>query len=87
VERTNGRIDLLLSDVVLPGANGRELARRIHARWPQLKVLYMTGYSRNAIVHQGRLDPEVEVIQKPVIQTELADRIRKVLDGPARGRG
>jgi PAS domain S-box-containing protein len=87
VERTNGRIDLLLSDVVLPGANGRELARRIHARWPQLKVLYMTGYSRNAIVHQGRFDPGVEVIQKPVIQTELADRIRKVLDGPARGTG
>jgi CheY-like chemotaxis protein len=87
VDRIDGRIDLLLSDVVLPSLNGRELARRIHARWPKLKVLYMTGYSRNAIVHHGRLDPGVEVIQKPVIQADLADRIRKVLDGlPARSQ-
>jgi PAS domain S-box-containing protein len=79
-ERLDGRIDLLLSDVVLPGLNGRELVRQIHRRWPDLKVLYMTGYSRNAIVHQGRLDPGVEVIQKPITQANLADRIRDVLD-------
>jgi CheY-like chemotaxis protein len=79
-ERLDGRIDLLLSDVVLPGLNGRELVRQMHRRWPELKVLYMTGYSRNAIVHQGRLDPGVEVIQKPITQADLADRIRDVLD-------
>jgi PAS domain S-box-containing protein len=87
VERRDGQIDLLLSDVVLPGTNGSELVRRIHVRWPELKVLYMTGYSRNAIVHQGRLDPGVEVIQKPVVQADLADRIRSLLDTrPAPGR-
>jgi nitrogen-specific signal transduction histidine kinase/CheY-like chemotaxis protein len=80
VERVDGRIDLLLSDVVLPGLNGRELVRQLHVRWPELKVLYMTGYSRNAIVHHGRLDPGVDVIQKPLTQADLADRIRDVLD-------
>jgi PAS domain S-box-containing protein len=84
VEQRGGRIDLLLSDVILPGANGRELVRQLHQRWPGLKVLYMTGYSRNAIVHQGRLDPAVEVIQKPLVQADLAERIRSVLDGPHR---
>jgi CheY-like chemotaxis protein len=80
MERVAGKIDLLLTDVILPGRNGRELVRELHARWPELKVLYMTGYSRNAIVHQGRLDPGVEVIQKPVVQAVLAERIRSVLD-------
>jgi PAS domain S-box-containing protein len=87
VEEQAGRIDLLLTDVVLPGPNGRELARDLLARWPQLKVLYMTGYSRNAIVHQGRLDPGVEVIQKPLVQADLAERIRAVLDNVPRARG
>jgi CheY-like chemotaxis protein len=76
----------LLSDVILPGATGRELVRQLHARWPELKVLYMTGYSRNAIVHQGRLDPDVAVIQKPVVQAELAERIRMVLDASRRDK-
>ena len=47
---------------------------------PNLPVLYMTGYSRNAVVHQGRLDEGVELLQKPVSQAELAARVRKVLD-------
>ena len=47
---------------------------------PDLKVLFMTGYSRNAIVHQGRLDPGVAMIQKPILQTTLAKRIRDALD-------
>jgi PAS domain S-box-containing protein len=86
-ERRGGRIELLLSDVVLPGLNGRELARRLQVRWPALKVLFMTGYSRNAIVHQGRLDPGVEVIQKPLTQVDLAARIRRLLDAPPRSQG
>src|SRR5262249_41415079 len=87
VERRDGAIDLLLSDVVLPGTNGSELVRRIHVRWPGLRVLYMTGYPGNAIVHQGRLDPGVEVIQKPLVQADLADRIRSLLDArPMRAR-
>jgi two-component system NtrC family sensor kinase len=76
----SGRIDLLLTDVVLPGANGRALAERGAALRPGLKVMFMTGCSRNAIVHQGRLDPGVNLIQKPVVQSELAARLRRVLE-------
>ena len=72
-------IDLLLTDVVMPGMNGRVLADKALQRRPGLKVLYMTGYSRNAIVHQGRLDPGVSLIQKPFSQNVLAKRIRKIL--------
>jgi len=74
------RVDLLLTDVAMPGMNGRELAKRADALRPGLKVLYVTGYSRNAIVHQGRLDPGVELIQKPITQEALAGRARDLLD-------
>ena len=74
------RLDLLLTDIVMPGINGRELARRAQEMRPNLPVLYMTGYSRNAVVHQGRLDEGVELLQKPVSQSELASRVRKILD-------
>ena len=77
------RIDLLLTDIVMPGINGRELARRAQEMRPNLPVLYMTGYSRNAVVHQGRLDEGVALLQKPVSQAELAVRVRKVLDQTA----
>ncbi len=75
------RIDLLLTDVVMPGANGRKLAEDAQRRQPDLKVLFMTGYSRNAIVHQGRLDPGVALIQKPLTGDLLATMVRKMLDG------
>jgi nitrogen-specific signal transduction histidine kinase/CheY-like chemotaxis protein len=75
LRQPNLRIDLLLTDVVIPGMNGRELAKRADALRPGLKVLYVTGYSRNAIVHQGRLDPGVELMQKPITQ-ESAGRAR-----------
>jgi PAS domain S-box-containing protein len=76
----DARVDLLLTDVVLPGMNGRDLAHRLRASRPDIKVLFMTGYSRNAIIHQGRLDPHIELIQKPITQADLAGRIRDVLD-------
>ena len=79
VVKQPGSIDLLLTDVVMPGMNGRELADAAVLSRPGLKVLFMTGYSRNAIVHQGRLDPGVSLIQKPFSQTLLAMRIRKML--------
>jgi signal transduction histidine kinase len=72
--------DLLLTDVVLPGKNGRELADEVARRRPGIKIIFMTGYSRNAIVHQGRLDPGIELITKPLIEGVLARRIRQVLD-------
>jgi signal transduction histidine kinase/CheY-like chemotaxis protein len=73
-------ISLLLTDVVMPGQNGRKLAEAARQRQSSLKVLYMTGYSRNAIVHQGRLDPGVELLQKPLTSEQLAATVRKVLD-------
>jgi two-component system, NtrC family, sensor kinase len=73
-------IKLLLTDVVMPGKNGRRLAAEAQERKPDLKVLFMTGYSRNAIVHQGRLDPGVAWIQKPLTSDQLAAAVRKVLE-------
>jgi PAS domain S-box-containing protein len=80
IEESDIRIDLLLTDVVLPGMNGRHLAEQAKNRRPNLTVLFTTGYSRNAIVHQGRLDPGVAMIQKPITQDALAARIRDLLD-------
>jgi two-component system, NtrC family, sensor kinase len=76
----NARINLLLTDVVMPGKDGRRLAREAVERQPGLKVLFMTGYSHNAIVHQGRLDPGVALIQKPLTSDQLAAMVRKVLE-------
>jgi len=80
IEEGDIRIDLLLTDVVLPGMNGRQMAEQAKNRRPDLKMLFTTGYSRNAIVHQGRLDPGVAMIQKPITQDGLAARIRDLLD-------
>ena len=78
---TNPEASLLFTDVVLPGGmNGRQLADEAVGRRPRLKVLFTTGYARNAIVHQGRLDPGVEVVFKPFTYSELASKIRRVLD-------
>jgi FixJ family two-component response regulator len=62
--------------------NGRQLSDTMKARHAGLRVLFMTGYSRNAIVHQGHLDPGVDLIQKPLSQADLAAKVRSVLDGP-----
>nr|WP_232793057.1 ATP-binding protein [Caulobacter hibisci] len=80
VLRSNRRIDLLFTDVVLPGKSGRVIADTAQALRPGLKVLFTTGYSRNAIVHQGRLDPGVQLIGKPFTFEQLAVKIRDLLD-------
>jgi signal transduction histidine kinase/ActR/RegA family two-component response regulator len=75
------RIDLLFTDVVLgSGPNGRELASRIGERRAGLPVLFTTGYTRNAIVHHGRLDPGVHLLDKPFTQQDLARKIRELID-------
>ena len=74
------RIDILLTDIVMPGMNGRELGERATQLRPRLKVLYMTGYSRNAVVHHGRLDQGVDLLQKPISTQVLASRLRDMLD-------
>ena len=74
--------DLMLTDVVLPGISGRALADEVIRRRPGAKVIFMTGYSRNAIVHQGRLDRGTELISKPLTEAAVARKIRQVLDAP-----
>ena len=76
-------IDLLLSDVVMPGKNGRILSEELVRRNSELKVLFMTGYSRDALVHHGRLDAGVSLLQKPVTQRDLAKGLRALLKGSA----
>jgi PAS domain S-box-containing protein len=71
---------LLLTDVVMPDMNGRELAEHATRMMPQLKVLFTTGYTRNAIVHNGVLDPGVALLAKPATMEQLAAKVREVLD-------
>jgi signal transduction histidine kinase/DNA-binding response OmpR family regulator len=79
------RVDLLFTDVILPGKSGRVLADAAAALRPGLKILFTTGYSRDAIVHHGRLDPGVQLISKPFTFEQLATRVRDLLDQPAEG--
>ncbi|HEY4365787.1 MAG TPA: response regulator [Steroidobacteraceae bacterium] len=81
-------VELLFTDVGLPGLNGRELVDRAKRKRPRLKVLFTTGYARNAIVHQGRLDSGVELLTKPFSRAQLAARVRDVIDaGPQAAPG
>jgi signal transduction histidine kinase/ActR/RegA family two-component response regulator len=83
--RASERVDILFTDVVLPhGMNGRMLAREAAALRPALPVLFTTGYARNAIVHNGQLDPDVQFLAKPYTQQELAQKLRAVLDAAAK---
>jgi signal transduction histidine kinase/CheY-like chemotaxis protein len=75
------RIDLLFTDIVMPDINGRKLAEMAVAQYPSLKVLYTTGYTRNAIVHNGMLDPGLNFLAKPFTVEQLAVKVRQVLDG------
>ena len=80
VDGYRGTIELLLTDVVMPGMNGRELATNIAKLLPDMRVLYMSGYSENAVGHDGTLDAGVNLLQKPFSLPALRDRVREVLD-------
>ena len=78
-----GVIHLLLTDVIMPGMNGRELAQRISEIRPNVKILYMSGYTENVIGHNGTLDAGIRLLQKPFNLRDLKDKVREVLDaGP-----
>lgn len=76
-------ISLLFTDVVMPEVNGRKLAEEARRRRPDLRVLFTTGYTRNAVVHNGVLDPGVELVGKPFTVEQLAAKVRSVLDAPS----
>jgi len=80
LEHSEERVHLLLTDVVMPGISGRELAKRIGQIQPSLKVLFMSGYTDEAISHHGVLDAGVQFIAKPFTIQELTGKIREVLD-------
>jgi CheY-like chemotaxis protein len=81
--RHAGEVHLLLADVVMPGMTGHELAGRLAASRPGLKVLFTSGYPDAAIVQHGWLDPETPFLQKPFSSDDLARQVRRVLDSSA----
>jgi PAS domain S-box-containing protein len=86
IMRTAGDVDLLFTDVVMPGPmNGPALARAASAEFPGLRVLFTSGYTENAIIHHGRLDPGVQLLSKPYRRQDLAAKLRDVLTGPVAG--
>ena len=80
-------IDLLLSDVVMPDMNGRELTRRITARYPTIRVLFTSGYTDDVIARRGVLEPGLQFLPKPYTPPELAQEVRRVLDLPGATAG
>ncbi|HEY6158645.1 MAG TPA: response regulator [Gemmatimonadales bacterium] len=82
LESHRGAIDLLITDVVMPGMSGREVAQRVAALQPQAKVLYLSGYTDDAIVRHGMLEPGIAFLQKPFSADVLARKVREVLDAP-----
>jgi CheY-like chemotaxis protein len=74
-----GEIKLLMTDVVMPEMNGRDLTRQILSRYPKLKVLFMSGYTANVIAHHGVLDEGVQFIHKPFSKKDLANKVREAL--------
>ena len=81
LETASEPIDLLFTDVILPGGmTGADMAQQARAQQPGLRILFATGYARNAIIHHGRLDPGVELLTKPFTYAELAAKVRDMLD-------
>jgi PAS domain S-box-containing protein len=79
-EKYSGQIDLLITDVVMPEMNGRELSEQLKLLYPQIKILFMSGYTANVIAHRGILDEGINFISKPFSPKEIAIKIRDVLD-------
>jgi len=80
VKSHSGTIALLMTDVVMPEMNGRDLAGQITDLYPDIRLLFMSGYTANVIAHQGILDDGVAFLQKPFSMAALAEKLREVLD-------
>jgi DNA-binding NtrC family response regulator len=79
-EKHSGKIHLLLTDIIMPGTSGRELARRITERNPKTRVLYMSGYTDNVLAQGGELEAGLAFLQKPFTPGALVQKVRDVLD-------
>ena len=77
----DGPIQLLLTDVVMPKVSGKKMAEKLLATRPKLKVVFMSGYTDNSIVHHGVLDKGMHFLQKPFTAESLTQNVREVLDG------
>jgi two-component system, cell cycle sensor histidine kinase and response regulator CckA len=82
VDREGGTIDMLLTDVVMPGMNGRELSERLLSEWPTMKVLFTSGYPADTIIRHGIAEATTAYLEKPYLPDELARKVRDVLDDP-----
>ena len=80
VEQHRSFFSLLVTDVIMPGSNGPQLFERLRRQRPDLRVLYVSGYTDDTILHQGQLSPGVEFLQKPFTADALNRRVREVLD-------
>ena len=85
-QKHQGIIHLMVTDVIMPQMSGRELAERMSSVRPEMKVLFMSGYPDNAIVHHGVLDAGTAFLQKPFTLTALENKIREVLEPNAGGK-
>jgi CheY-like chemotaxis protein len=79
VARHTGSIDMLITDLVMPGMSGRELAKQLCSSHPRTKVLYLSGYTEDAFIHQGGLDPDTSFLQKPFTLQALSRKVRDIL--------
>jgi len=77
----SGQIHLFITDVVMPEMNGRDLSKNILSIYPNLKTLFMSGYTANVIAHHGVLDEGVNFIQKPFSREQISVKVRELLDG------
>jgi len=85
-DQFEGIIHLMVTDVVMPDMSGRELAEKLTSRYTNMKVLYISGYTDNVIVHHGILDSGIAFLQKPFTSYSLAGKVREVLDSPYPGK-
>lgn len=81
MDEREGGIDLLITDVVMPGMSGKDLSDRLKARYPHIKTLFMSGYAAGAIAHRGVLEQDVTFVQKPFSREALAVKVRAALKG------